>query len=226
MARFPARHEVPKFSVFASLLRMTTKYGFSDVRDQLVKDLKGAYPTKWEAYQVAEVLGEDVFGSPKPHPNAVLNLFMAQNIRFAIPFAAYRASLGGISALMSDKPCTILPRLTLASTLYGMERTRGSMVQAAYTITHKERLLSICPNTACVLNVGTKPMELRMEALTKLHNVMVSEREGGLLSTPSFRGLVCAKCAKEIEGSHAARRRTCWELLPTTFSVAKSWDEL
>ena len=75
MSRFPARYEVPKFSLFAPLLRMTTKYGFSRVRDQLVQDLKGAYPTKWEAYQAAEVLGEDVFGSPKPHPNAVLNLW-------------------------------------------------------------------------------------------------------------------------------------------------------
>ena len=226
MARFPARHEVPKFSVFASLLRMTTKYGFSDVRDQLVKDLKGAYPTKWEAYQVAEVLGEDVFGSPLPHPNAVLNLFMAQSVRFAIPFATYRASIGGILALMSERPSTVLPRLTLASTIYGMERTRGLMVQAAYTIVHKEKLLSVCPNTACVLNVSTKPMELRMEALTKLHNVMIGERKGGLLSTLSFGDLVCAKCAKEIEESHAAWRRAYWQQLPAAFSVAKSWDEL
>jgi hypothetical protein len=62
MPRFPARDEVPEFTVFASLLRMTMKYGFSDVRNQLIKDIKGAYPTKWEAYQAAEVLGEDVFG--------------------------------------------------------------------------------------------------------------------------------------------------------------------
>ena len=226
MGRFPARYEVPNFSVFASLLRMTTKYGFSDVCDQLVKDLKGAYPTKWEAYQDADVLGEDVFGSPKPHPNAVLNLFMTQNIRFAIPFAAYRASIGGFSALMNDKLGTILPRLTLASTIYGMERTRGLMVQAAHTIANKEKLLSVCPNTACVLNVSTKPMEWRMEALTKLHDVMIGERKGGLLSTPPFGDLVCAKCGKEIEASHAAWRKTCWKLLPATFSVAKSWDEV
>ena len=41
---------VCEFSVFASLLRMTTKYGFFDVRDQLLKGLKGAHPTKWAAY--------------------------------------------------------------------------------------------------------------------------------------------------------------------------------
>jgi hypothetical protein len=109
VSRFPAKHGVLEFTVFASLLRMTTKYGFSDVRDQLIKDVKGAYPTRWEAYQVAEILGEDVFGSPKPHPKAVLNLFGEQKVRFALPFAGYRASLGDFSTLMNDKPGTILP---------------------------------------------------------------------------------------------------------------------
>ena len=72
---------------------MTTKYGFSDIREALVKDLKGAYPTKWEDFEPAKVLGENVFGSPEPHPNAVLNLFLEQRIKFALPFAACRAGL-------------------------------------------------------------------------------------------------------------------------------------
>ena len=101
---------------------MTTKYGFSDIRDQFVKDLKGAYPTRWEDFEAAKVLGEDVFGSPEPHPNAVLNLFEAHNVRFTIPFAAYRASIGGFSALMNDKPGTILPRRTPATTIYEIGR--------------------------------------------------------------------------------------------------------
>ena len=88
---------------------MVTKYGFSDVREQLVDDLKNAYPTKWEDFQTAKVLGEDVFGSPKPHPNAVLNLFLEQKIKLALPFTTYRASIGGFSALVSDEPSAVLP---------------------------------------------------------------------------------------------------------------------
>ncbi|KAF9651974.1 hypothetical protein BDM02DRAFT_3183972 [Thelephora ganbajun] len=117
---FPAQHKVPEFTVFASLLRMTTKYGFFDVRHQLIKDLKSAYPTKWEDYRTAKVLGEDIFGSSKPHPNAVLNLFEVRNIRFAIPFAAYLASIGGFLALISDKPGMVFPRHTLATTIHGV----------------------------------------------------------------------------------------------------------
>jgi len=207
--------------VFASLLRMTTKYGFSDVRDQLVKDIKGAYPTEWEEYQAAEILGEDVFGSPAPHPNTVLNLFMEQKVRFAIPFAAYRASLGGFAALMSGEPGTVLPPHTLASTIHGDGEIRRVMAQAAHTIAYKKNHLTVCPDKTCALNVGIKSMGPRMEALTKLHDAMICERKGGLLSAPSLGGLACAKCITEIESSHAAWRKTRWAALPTTFSVAK-----
>ena len=223
MNRFPARNKVPEFRVFASLLRMVTKYGFSDVREHLFEDLKGAYPSKWEDFETAKILGEDVFGSPKPHPNAVLNLFMTQNVRFAVPFAAYRASLGGLSALMSSEPGTVLPRHTLASTIYGMERIKSSMVHAAYTIAYKQNL-SVCADKACVLNVDIKQMERRTEALTKLFGVM--RRKGGVLGSPSFGDLACAKCAKELEASHAVWRSSCWELFPAIFSVAKRLDEV
>ena len=212
--------------MFASLLRMTTKYGFSRVRDQLIKDLKAAYPTKWDDYKAARTPGEDVFGVPKPHPNAVLNLFEAQNVRFAIPFAAYRASLSGFSVLVSDKPSTVLPRLTLASAVRGGGEIRRLLIRAAHTIVYEEKPLSVCPDSACVLNVGTRFMEQRMEALSKLHNAILGEGRGDVLSPPSLGGLTCAKCAEEIEGAHASRRELCWELLPAKFSVAKYWDEL
>ena len=205
---------------------MTTQYQFSDIRGQLLMDLKGAYPTKWEAYQAADVLGEDVFGSPKPHPNAVLNLFIAQNVRFAIPFATYRASLGGLLSLMSDKPGTVLPRHILASAIHGREEISRVMAQTAYTIAHREKLLSVCPDKTCVLNVGIKSMDQRTEAVAKLHHVMISERRDGVLSPPSFGDLICTKCTKDVEASHAIWRRVCWGLLPATFSVAKCRDEV
>lgn len=207
--------------MFASLLRMTTKYGFSDVRDQLAKDIEGAYPTKWEDYQAAKVLGEDIFGSPVPHPNAVLNLFMEQKVKFAIPFAAYRASLGGFSALMSGEPGTVLPPRTLASTIHGDGEIRRVMTQAAHTIAYKKNHLTVCPDKACALNVAIKSMGPRMEALTKLYDAMICDRNGGMLSAPSLGGLACAKCITEVESSHAAWRKTRWGSLSATFSVAK-----
>ena len=225
MARFPPRRRVPEFTMFASLLRMATKYGFSDLREQLVEEIKGAYPTKWEDFEAARVIGEDVFGSPKPHPNAVLNLFVGQNVKFAIPFAYYRVSVGGFSVLMSDKPGTVLPRHTLACAIYGMGVTQRMMPTTAYTIGYVTNLI-VCPESACILNVGINPTQPRTEALRKLADVMFGERQGGLLSPPSLGGIACAKCTQLLEGSHSVRRRACWRVLPTAFAVAKSWDEL
>lgn len=65
------------------------------------------------------VLDEELFGLPKPHPNAVLNLFgVVQGTRFAMPIrVAYQVSLSGFSTPMSNKFGTMLSRHALASTI-------------------------------------------------------------------------------------------------------------
>jgi len=204
---------------------MTTKYGYLNVRDQLVRDLKDAYPTKWRAYQAAGVLGEDVFGSPRPHPNAVLHLFLEQNIRFALPFAAYRASINGFSALMNDEPGMALPRHALATTTYGMHLLRVIMGKAARVIAY-EGNLGVCAKEGCVLGVRINSNERRMETLIKLHAALLLKKVGGELGPLSLGHLTCAKCTKGIQQSHTAWRSACWERLPSIFSIAQSWDKL
>jgi len=195
---------------------MAAKYGFSDVREALVEDLKGPYPTKWEDFVAARILGEDVFGSPKPHPNAVLNLFLEQNIKFALPFAAYRAGLGGPSALVSNNPGTVLPRLALASVIYGMGVIRQTITHAAYGIVYG-RDLGVCPDRSCILNVGVNPAGARREALNKISDVMpFGEIGGDMLSPLSLGTLVCVKCAKRLEKVHLdCRKALVWEVLPS-----------
>ena len=203
---------------------MTTKYGFSDVRDQLTDDLRGAYPTKWEDFRGAKVLGEDVFGSPKPHPNAVFNLFEAQNVKFAIPFAAYRASIGGLQALMSDKPGTVLSRRPLASTIQGMNALSTSASNIARMVAYG-CYPPKCPDKACTLSVDINPREERVEALEKIYSAMIDKREGGMLSPPFLEHL-CAKCKRRADASHAQWGSLLWENLPLVFGVSRGWDSL
>jgi hypothetical protein len=225
MYRFPARHEVQEFAGFASLLRMATKYGFSNVRDQLIGDIRGAYPTKWEDFRSARVLGEDTFGSPKPHPNAVLNLFEAESLRFAIPFAAYRASIGGVSTLMSEKPGACLPRRALATSIQGWHTLLFIFSDASRLATY-ERYLRVCPEKACALNVGIRPVEERIKVLEKIYLAMVEQREGGVLSPPAMGNLLCVSCAKSVEVNHATWGSAVWERLPLVFVVSNGWDDL
>ena len=204
---------------------MTTKYGFSDVREQLVDSIKGAYPTKWEDPRTGKILGEAVFGSPKPHPNAVLNLFTEQRIKFALPFAAYRAALGGFSSLTSDKLGTVLPPLTLASTIYGMEVIRSGLANLAHSVVCSMSL-GVCRDEACVANVGLDPPERRMEVLNKIYGVMVKEGKGDVLFSHSFGNIVCANCAKTPEQAYHLWCGKMWEELPRIFGVGEGWEEV
>ena len=196
---------------------MTAKYGFSDIREALVEDLKGAYPTKWEGFETAKVLGEDVFGSPKSHPNAVLNLFLEQRIKFALPFAAYRAGLGGPSALASEKPGTVLPRLILASIIHGMGGMRRAMTYTAQTIAYTWDVGG-CGRGACALDDGL------IGAFKKISDVLAKSSEGDVLSSLRCGDIFCAGCAKWLKNGHRdCRKRLVWAKLPSLLGW-KSWE--
>ena len=225
MVRFPAWRKVPDFAVFASLLRVTAKYGFSDVREQLVDTIKDAYPTKLEGTGTAKALGEDIFGSPKPHVNAVVKLFLEQDINFALPFAAYRAALGGLPSLTSNEPGTVLPSLTLALTIYGMEVIRGRLAHLAHLVVCNMSLEE-CHDVACAVNVGISPPQRRIEGLNKVYDAMVKGSEGDVLFSLPLLDNICANCTKIPNNAYHHWHTKVWEGLPRIFGVGKSWDDL
>ena len=202
---------------------MTAKYGFPDIREALVGELKGAYPTKWEDFETAQVLGEDIFGSPKPHPNAVLSLFLEQNVKFASPFAAYRAGLSSPSSLASDEPGAMLSRSDLASIIHGMGELRRVATVAAHSIVYIGNL-GVCFESDCVLHAGLNRMEQRIEALNTVYNAMVARNEVDMLAPPSLGNLICEGCANQLETKHLNwRKRFFWVRLPWLLGWT-SWD--
>jgi hypothetical protein len=80
MFRFPERNKVPDFTTFSSLLRVSTDYEMPNIRAQLLESIYDAYPESFEGLGPSVTLGESVFVGPEPHPNAVLNLFVQQNV--------------------------------------------------------------------------------------------------------------------------------------------------
>jgi len=204
---------------------MATKYGFSDVREQLIDSIKEAYPTKWEDPGTGKVVGESIFGLPIPHPNAVLNVFLEQGVKFALPIAAYRAALGGFSSLISDKPGTVLPRLALAFTIHGMNVIRTRLALFAHLVVCKMSLME-CRDNTCALGVGSNPAPLRMEALNKIYSAMVMRGDGDVLFSRLPENVACVNCAKTLEKAHHLWCEMTWKELPRMFGVAKSWEEV
>jgi len=203
---------------------MATKYGFSDVREQLIDSIKGAYPTKWEDPGAGNV-GEDIFGLPMPHPNAVLNMFLEQGVKFALPSAAYRAALGGPSSLTSDKPGTVLPRLALAYTIRGMKIIQTRLALFAHVVVCRMSLRECCDNVCA--NFGSNPAQLRTEALNRIYYaIMTGGPEGNVLFSGLPENIVCVNCAKAPEEAYHRWCEMTWKELPRMFGVAKSWEEV
>ena len=73
------------------------------------------------------------------HPNAVLDPFGAQNVRFAIPFIAYCTATGssGFSVLINDKPGPVLMRHTLATVIHDIREIRSLVPHAARVVNHQ-----------------------------------------------------------------------------------------
>ena len=88
--RFPERNKVPDFITLSSLLRITAKYEMPAVRSQLLEAVRGAYPEIFEELAPSKPLGEIVPSGPTPHPNAILNSFVQQNLTSALLMAARR----------------------------------------------------------------------------------------------------------------------------------------
>jgi hypothetical protein len=194
---------------------MATKYGFSDIREGLVEDLKDAYPTKWEDFETAKVLGEDSFRITQATSQCGFESVLGTESQVRVAFRRLPSRHGGFSSLISDEPGTVLPRLTLASTIYGMERIRCAMVQLSHSIVYSGNI-GVCPQKECALNVGIDLMERRMEALKKIFGIMVDKSKGDPLSPLPLGDLVCAGCAKLLEDAHLrCREQFVWRALPS-----------
>ena len=86
--------------------------------------------------------------------------------------------------------------------------------------------LWVCPDMTCVLSVDTGLIKPRMEAMGKIYEAMVDQREGGVLSPPRLGHLLCAGCAERVVETYAAYGSICWEKLAPVFNVSDAWDDL
>ena len=72
---------------------------------------------------------------------------------------------------------------------------RGSQANLAHSVVCNMSL-GVCNDEACTVNVGLNPPERSVEALNKIHSVMLKEGKGDVLFSHSFGNIVCANCAK------------------------------
>ena len=234
MPRLPEKNNVPDFPTFSSLLRVSTNYEMLNVRAQLLETIRDAYPTEFEGLDPSKTLGENVFGGPKPHPNAVLNLFVQQNVTWALPMAYYMAVRRGLDSLMDTRlsPSARLSGQTLRSAMRGLMALREMELKETYRIvfTLKDATNRVgCSSTQCpsqdskgASDVGV--VGAHQTAFDRITGSAVgATRILQVIQASEFAGDVgsefCQACVERIQVGHAEVRRKAWAALPEVFGL-------
>jgi hypothetical protein len=233
--RFPEKTKVPEFSTFSSLLKVSTKYEMPNLRTQILETIRDAYPENFQRLDPSKTLGENVFSGPKPHPNAVLNLFVQQKVTSALPMAYYMAARRGLDSLMDGRlrSGTTLSGQTLKSAINGLmvlrEMELKEMHRIVFTFKDAASLPGCssndCPSRSLKGLSDTGVMQAHQWVFDRITPGFVA---GGtkilqVLSVDEFVGdggfEFCQVCVERMEIAHADLRRRAWAVLPRVFGL-------
>jgi len=231
---FPERNVIPDFSTFSSLLRVSAKYEMPNLRTQILETIHEAYPDNFEGLDPSKTLGENVFSGSKPHPNAVLNLFIQQNVTSALPMAYYMAARRGLDSLMDARlqPSATLSGQTLRSAIRGLMALREMELKEVHRVVFAPEGAATpqdCASTNCPSWSSKGPSYVRLvEAQHLVSGRVTGSVAGGacILRVLLFDELAgdgeagfCFLCAKRMWTAHADVRRKAWAALPGIFGL-------
>ena len=230
--RFPERNRVSDFATFSSLLRVTTKYEMPTVRSQVLEVVRDAYPEAFEGLGSSKPLGETTFSGPTPHPNEVLNLFVQQKLRSALPMAYYMTARRGPNSLMDrnlPRNATLSPEI-LQSAIGGLIALREVELNDSHRLIFEPKVSHPCSASNCPLRTLNGPAAL--ETHQKVFDRVVGSSRSGtkVLEVPEFyedQGGelqrvgpgICGSCVGRWESGHAELRKKAWAMLPNVFGL-------
>ena len=205
-----------------------------NLRAQILETIHDAYPENFEGLDPSKALGETVFSGSKPHPNAVLNLFVQQKVASALPMAYYMVARRGLDSLMDT-------RLQSGATLSGQtlkSAMRGLMVLREMELKEMHQIFFTFKDTANRSGCSSKDCSSRgskgssdvgvMQAHQRVFDRITGSVVGGtrilqVLSADEFAGdgesKFCQICAERMEVAHANVRRKAWAALPGVFGL-------
>jgi hypothetical protein len=229
VARFQDGTKIPDFSTFSSLLRVSATYEIPNLRARLLGTIRDADPENFEGLDPSKTLGESVFNGPKPHPNAVLNLFVQQKVTSALPMAYYMAARRGLDSLMDTRlpSNATLSGRTLRSAMRGLMALREMELKETHRIvsTIKDSSSHVdCPSRRPGGPLGGEIIGSYQRAFDRI----TGSGDGGtrilqVLSASEFSGdtesTCCQVCAEKMQVAHGEVRRKAWAALPEVFGL-------
>ena len=205
-----------------------------NLRAQLLEIIRDAYPENFEGLDPSKTLGENVFDGPKPHPNAVLNLFVQQKVASALPMAYYMAARRGSDSLMDTQLPTsaTLSGQTLRCAIRGLIALREMELKETHRIVFAMKDASNrvdcgsmgCPSRPPKGPIGAENVRPYQRTFDRITGIA----EGGTrilqvlsMSEPAgdAESKFCKVCEEKMQAAHAEVRKKAWAALPEVFGL-------
>jgi len=202
-----------------------------NLRARLLEAIRDAYPKNFERLDPSKALGENVFDEPKPHPNAVLNLFVQQKVRSALPMAYYMAARRGLDSLMDTRLPTsaTLSGQTLRSAMRGLMALREMELKETHRIVFAASNRVGCSSTDCPSRYPGGPLDTEIiGAHQRTFDRITGSAVAGtrilqVLSAGEFaedtESKFCGVCVEKMLAAHGGVRRKAWVALPEVFCL-------
>jgi len=201
------------------------------LRAQLLEIIHDAYPENFRGLDPSKALGENVFNGSKPHPNAVLNLFVQQKVTSALPMAYYMSARRGLDSLMNNRlpSDATLSGQTLRSAMRGLMALREIELKETHRVIFTTFNCVGCSSTDCISrhSKGLLGAEI-IGALRPTLDRITGSAVGGtrileVLSASAFAedtgSKFCEVCAEKMQEAHGEVRREAWAALPEVFCL-------
>jgi len=202
-----------------------------DLRAQLLETIRDAYPENFEGLGPSKTLGENVFDGPKPHPNAVLNLFVQQKVTSALPMAYYMAVRRGSNSLMDGRLPTgaMLSGQTLRCAISGLIALREMELKETHRIICTSSNHVDCTSMDCPPRRSGGRLDAEIiGAHQRIFDRITGSAVGGtkilqVLSAGEFaedmESKFCQVCVEKMQAAHVEVRRKAWAALPEVFCL-------
>ena len=200
-----------------------------NLRAQLLETVRDAYPKNFEGLDPSKALGENVFDGPKPHPNAVLNLFVQQKVTSALPMAYYMAVRRGSDSLMDTRLPTSarLSGQTLRCAIRGLIALREMELKETHRIVFKVKDAPNrvgCSSTDCPSRGSRGLSDEHQRTFDRITGSAVGgTRVLQVLLASEFtedtESKFCQVCGERMQAAHAEVRKKAWAALPEMFCL-------
>jgi len=198
-----------------------------NLRTRLLEAIRDAYPKNFEGLDPSKALGENVFDGPKPHPNAVLNLFVQQKVTSALPMAYYMAARRGLDSLMDTRLPTsaTLFGQTLRSAMRGLMALREMELKETHRIVFAASNRVGCSSTDCPSRLlDTEITGARQRTFDRITGSAVGGTRILQVSLASefaedTESKFCQVCVEKMLAAHGKVRGKAWAALPEVFGL-------